>query len=1242
MAGKNVIRQDVVESSFEVRDDPVEKVGKSADRMKTSVVSATDRAGDGLRGLSSPAKTAASHVLGIGTAADASSGKLRGMGDSLQNFGGKLDGLGSKLTAMITVPLTAAATAATKLYRDAETSYAKVSTIADETVLSYDKLKSGITKTSRETGVAVTDLNEALYQSLSAGVDSGNAIAFTGDMVKLAKGGFTSTEKAVDVVTSALNAYEMSADQAVSVSDKLITTQNVGKTTVDQLASNLGRVIPTAKAFNVGIDDTCAAMADLTKNGIATAESTTYFNSMLNELGASGTKADKALREMTGLGFTELLNEGKSMTDVLDLLKTNAEESGKKLSDMFGSQEAGKAALTIMKDGGAEYNSILEQMKNSAGSTQTAFEKMDSDPAARMQKELNKLKLAGIDAGEKLLPLVTKLVEFIGNAAEKFSGLSDKQQGDLLGLGGILAASGPALKVIGGVTKGIGGIAKSLGSGKGVLGILGKLPGPLKLIGAAAAVTGIALKAMREKAAADSLKEHFGDVRLSMEECEDVARRLTTNGWTMKLGAVVEAKAELDQIYSDLETAIQEIEKTGWKVGIGLELTEEETGSFRENMETFIEESLHLLQQSQFTATLAIDATLTPGSAASDNLKSFTKKFQEETGAEMTRLGDELAQLTNDALSDNILSAEEFAVIEEKRKELQAYTDKLAEVEIHGRLAKIQLDAPREGLDAESFAEVSRLTTEALQENLDHADTSLTMTLGQLWLEYPDGGAEYDRMLQSILTDDAKNRGSYVLDSLRVDLGTLQTNFEEPLNQFSKALDEGLNGRMQELLQNPENLQNLLAGGIPDLVTEAFASMDWGDSGAIDKMIESMRPKLSMLEEIAQTFYRAGQIPPQNITKGLEEGYRLEAASGKLSGEHMWGLMASEIAGNMSYRGSISAAVRETGEMIPMELANALASNYGLIYNSAAGQFLQINEAAVAGEAQVKTMLSQLGTDAAGSLVQSLMEQEPAVRVQAMLLFSQLQSVSDEQKPAIAATLNNLGVELSQSLLDEMGLAINNDGQLAYIANGKIGDVVKSMDAKSAASTLTAPKMGEIANSQTVANNALDIMQGIFNENPITAHVEVVRTETVYESVANGAKAGAIGENAAGGVVRQKQLSWLAEDQYPETVISWDPGRRTRSLGLLRTTARALGVTDLPDRSRPLPKPEISYRPSAVSGSSRSYVDNSQYAPQFIANFGSGTATDREMEKKVRAWVLGALDDYTARESRRNPAVLEV
>ncbi len=140
-------------------------------------------------------------------------------------------------------------------------------------------------------------------------------------------------------------------------------------------------MIPTAKAFNVGIDDTCAAMADLTKNGIATAESTTYFNSMLNELGASGTKADKALREMTGLGFTELLERGKVHDRVLDPPENKTpRRAGKKLSDMFGSQEAGKGRADHHERRGAEYNSILEQMKNSAGSTQTAFEKWTATP----------------------------------------------------------------------------------------------------------------------------------------------------------------------------------------------------------------------------------------------------------------------------------------------------------------------------------------------------------------------------------------------------------------------------------------------------------------------------------------------------------------------------------------------------------------------------------------------------------------------------------------------------------------------------------------------------------------------------------------------------------------------------------------------------------------------------------------------------------------------------------------------
>ena len=105
----------------------------------------------------------------------------------------------------------------------------------------------------------------------------------------LAKAGFTSTTTAVDVLTTAMNAYGKSAGSADQIANKLVRTQNLGKTTVDELASAMGKVIPTASSMGVNINNLTSGYVSLTKQGIATAEATTYMNSMFNELGDSGT-----------------------------------------------------------------------------------------------------------------------------------------------------------------------------------------------------------------------------------------------------------------------------------------------------------------------------------------------------------------------------------------------------------------------------------------------------------------------------------------------------------------------------------------------------------------------------------------------------------------------------------------------------------------------------------------------------------------------------------------------------------------------------------------------------------------------------------------------------------------------------------------------------------------------------------------------------------------------------------------
>ncbi len=455
------------------------RIGQEGDRAQTdlrkleTVSTGTARE---MSNLSTRIQTTRTNLLNFGTAAQEAGEKWKAAGE-------KISRVGNELTTKITAPLLAAGTASVKMAMDAESSFAKVSTIADETVLSYDKMKKEVVAASNDSGIAIVDFNEALYQSISAGVDSGNAIAFTTDMVKLAKGGFTETTNAVDVVTTALNAYGLEATEAMNISDKLILTQNLGKTTVDELSSSLGRVIPTAKNANVNFDNVAASMAVLTKNGIATSEATTYYNAMLNELSKSGTAADKALRKLTKKGFAELMASGVSMTDILAMLQDYAKKSGKSLADMFGSAEASKAALTIMKNDGQEYNEILKQMEQSAGATEKAYQKMNDTDLEKFKRELNKVKNAGIQAGTKLLPIVTKGVEGIGKLADSFSKLSPKQQEAILKTAGFAAAAGPVVKTVGTLTSGIGSATQGIGKLAAKLGKTGNIDKAAKSLG---------------------------------------------------------------------------------------------------------------------------------------------------------------------------------------------------------------------------------------------------------------------------------------------------------------------------------------------------------------------------------------------------------------------------------------------------------------------------------------------------------------------------------------------------------------------------------------------------------------------------------------------------------------------------------------------------------------------------------------------------------------------------------------
>ena len=285
-----------------------------------------------------------------------------------------------------------------------ETSLAKVGTIADLGKLSIQQLGDQITATSNSMGIAATDIAEATYQAISAGQDTANAVAFAGQAAKLAAAGFTSTTSAVDILTTALNAYDLSADQADHVSDVLLTTQNLGKTSVDELSSSMGRVIPLAAAYNVSVENLSSGLAVMTANGIATAEATTYTKSMLNELGDTGSTVGKILQAETGKSFAQLNAEGKSLGDVLQILYDNVDGDSTAFAGLWSSVEAGTGALSLASGGADKFNGVLAQMVDSAGATDTAYQTMTDTFQHSMESLQTTAENLSIDLFEAMEP----------------------------------------------------------------------------------------------------------------------------------------------------------------------------------------------------------------------------------------------------------------------------------------------------------------------------------------------------------------------------------------------------------------------------------------------------------------------------------------------------------------------------------------------------------------------------------------------------------------------------------------------------------------------------------------------------------------------------------------------------------------------------------------------------------------------------------------------------------------------
>ena len=411
-------------------------------------------------------------------------------GRNLKSIGGTMSSVGATVSTAM-APIMAAAAAGLKLHSDFERGMAKVSTLVDTNVVSLQQLSNGIRQISDETGMSVTELAEAEYQAISASVDTAHVTDFVRTAAIAAKAGFTDTTTAIDGLTTVLNSYGLSAENAGKITDQMLMTQNLGKTTFGDLAQGIGSVATAASLAKVSTDDLFASMAILTKNGVQTSEAFTGFQRILSAVSKQSQQTVKTAAAM-GIDFTPEHLGQVGWIQFLTEVKEKVGDDQTAIQHLFGRVEAANAFKVLTKDLG-QLKDAQRAMGDSMGATELAFNKMLT-PAEKNKIAMNQMKNALMDLRGVVAPVVMATAQAVKSFTSWWNGLSDGQKAFAVhaiqvvaAFGAITLGVGKSISAVGRFSIFINRLPRTFRNIRSAASIIGKgfrvIPGALRLVG---------------------------------------------------------------------------------------------------------------------------------------------------------------------------------------------------------------------------------------------------------------------------------------------------------------------------------------------------------------------------------------------------------------------------------------------------------------------------------------------------------------------------------------------------------------------------------------------------------------------------------------------------------------------------------------------------------------------------------------------------------------------------------------
>lgn len=365
--------------------------------------------------------------------------------------------IGESLTKGLTIPLAALGTGAVVAAGNFEKSLGDLSTLIGAGSDDLKTFDDGIKDIMKRVPKSGDDLGASAYSIVSAGItDASQALKVLETSGKLAVAGLSTTAEATDLLTGAINAFGLDAEDADAAADILFKTVKAGKTTVADLSQAFGKMAGNAAAANIGFRDVQAATAALTTVTGKTSESQNALAQVFLELTVSSGKLATGLED-SGSSLKQLQKDirSKGLVGGFEEMRDNLGLTDTEFKNLFSSAEGGTAVFQLLTSANKSYSATLEDMKDETNALDVAFKAQKETFLAQWQLLKNKLNVQLIKLGTAIMPTIKEVMEkasvAIGKVADWFANLSPEAQKFIIIAGALLAVLGPIIVALGAI-----------------------------------------------------------------------------------------------------------------------------------------------------------------------------------------------------------------------------------------------------------------------------------------------------------------------------------------------------------------------------------------------------------------------------------------------------------------------------------------------------------------------------------------------------------------------------------------------------------------------------------------------------------------------------------------------------------------------------------------------------------------------------------------------------------------------